>query len=69
MNEVQIEMFAQPARSTWRERPDLWNAVLFLRARGYKVFRVSNEQSKFNRHLVSNRELRRIAKELGWSKI
>jgi hypothetical protein len=58
---AQAEMFGQMSqpRQTWREAPLTYQAVLALRARGWKVWRAG-----LHEHLVGTRQVN--TKQLKW---
>jgi hypothetical protein len=55
-----------PPRAHTRERGTFYEAVQYLRAKGYSVYRRSGSQSSFSGRLVANAYIERHARKLGW---
>ena len=66
------ESFAFPVASKKRprrsEKPGFYEAVLFLRAKGIAVSRISPTESLIAGRIVENKWVPRFASEKGWSK-
>lgn len=62
----QFEMFERPNRYGRRENEKRYEAVVFLRSLGMRVFKVSPVQNKVDTRLLSNVEMYRMAQSLGW---